>query len=123
MAPICEMLAIHNSWLGRGYGLALKAALIEHALISHAVAVTFHVDRDNAGMLRINRRLNAAISPHPNDPGVMLCVIPLASRSDPCRTIGERLRICLVRRGAPAASVVEALASGEPVMVTPARGA
>ncbi len=74
----CEMLAINNEWLGRGYGLALKAALLEHAWGSHAVAVTSHVERENLAMLSVNRRLNATILPHPNDSEVMLCVIPVA---------------------------------------------
>jgi GNAT superfamily N-acetyltransferase len=61
----------------KGYGRALKEALIAEAKTAGAAAVSSIVHRDNTAMLDLNRHLGAVFERIPDDDDHCRCVIPL----------------------------------------------
>ena len=61
----------------RGYGIALKRALIEEARKSGIIAVTSFVSWSNKPMLELNKKLGASILRLPDDDEFALCIAPV----------------------------------------------
>jgi ribosomal protein S18 acetylase RimI-like enzyme len=61
----------------RGYGIALKRALIEEARKSGIIAITSFVSWSNKPMLELNKKLDASILRLPDDDEFALCIVPV----------------------------------------------
>lgn len=59
----------------KGYGRALKEAVINDARATGAVAVSSIVHRDNTAMIALNARLGATVEAIPDDPEHCRCMI------------------------------------------------
>jgi GNAT superfamily N-acetyltransferase len=59
----------------KGYGRALKKAMIAGASVVGAVAVSSVVHRDNTAMINLNRQLGAVVEEIPDDGDHCRCVI------------------------------------------------
>lgn len=80
MPPVlcrADIVAVAVSEQRKGYGRALKEALIAGAKTAGAVAVSSIVHRENAAMIYLNRQLGAVVEESPDDRDHCRCVIGL----------------------------------------------
>ncbi|MGH9228631.1 MAG: GNAT family N-acetyltransferase [Acidimicrobiales bacterium] len=70
-----DIVAVAVRQQRKGYGRALKQAVIDEARAAGAVAVASIVHRNNTAMLALNRRLGATIEYNPEDPENCRCAI------------------------------------------------
>lgn len=77
------VLATDHDYRRRKQAVTLKRAVLDRAASAGAAVVVSQVDRRNDAMLALNRKLGAAIEPHP-DPDLaeqyLVCSIPLTGR-------------------------------------------
>jgi GNAT superfamily N-acetyltransferase len=70
-----DVIAVAVRHRRKGYGRALKQAVIDEAKAAGAVAIASIVHRDNASMLALNRQLGATVEDNPEDAEHCRCVI------------------------------------------------
>jgi GNAT superfamily N-acetyltransferase len=78
MAPVLcrsDIVAVAVRERRKGYGRALKQAVIDEARAAGAVAVASIVHRDNRAMIALNQQLGAIVQHNPEDPEHCRCVI------------------------------------------------
>jgi len=74
-----QLLATATGSARRGYAERLKRELLNRANAADILIVQSEVHRDNTGMLQLNRKLGATISPVPGNPDYLVCMIDPAT--------------------------------------------
>jgi GNAT superfamily N-acetyltransferase len=74
-----DIVAVAQSERRKGYGRALKQALIDRARAAGAVAVASIVHRDNVSMIALNRQLGAVVEPNAGDIDHCYCMISVGT--------------------------------------------
>ena len=70
-----DIVAVALRHQRRGYGRALKQAVLAEAKAAGAVAVASVVHRENSAMIQLNRNLGAVVEDIYDDPDHCRCVI------------------------------------------------
>ena len=73
--PLLGPLVVDPAVKGKGYGRALKDAVIAEATVAGAVAVSSIVHRKNTAMISLNRQFGAVVEEIPDDRDHCRCLI------------------------------------------------